>query len=181
MRPVGHDARSSDAGFAPPASHAARVLLRHGDGEQWPGEDPFSWEIFAGLLKAHDRFKRWGLPPEVVYEAAEHSKPQTYADAIRLVYSCYARSKGKLRYGDKTPRYVRKLELISRVFPEARFVHVIRDGRDVALSLLERDWGPKTIEQAASLWRKRVRAGRRAGAILGRRCYIEVRYEDLVG
>ena len=67
---------------------------------------------------------------------------------------------GKARWGDKTPRYVESIPFISGLFPDARFVHLVRDGRDVALSYANVPFGPKTVARAASLWAKRVRKGR---------------------
>ena len=58
--------------------------------------------------------------------------------AVRAFYEAYAARAGKPRWGEKTPRYVLKMPLIQAALPEARFVHVIRDGRDVALSVLDR-------------------------------------------
>jgi hypothetical protein len=69
---------------------------------------------------------------------------------------------------------------LAKWFPEARFVHVIRDGRNVALSYLERPWGPSSIGEAALYWRSRVGRGRAAGKALGPERYLEVRYEDVV-
>ena len=55
-------------------------------------------------------------------------------DAIGAVYESYAAAHGKPRWGDKTPMYMRHLTLLERLFPEARYVHLIRDGCDAALS-----------------------------------------------
>ena len=91
----------------------------------------------------------------------------------------YAARFGKPRWGDKTPHYCFELDTIRRVLPEARFVHIIRDGRDVALSLRGMWFSPgREVEAQASHWLECVRAARRAG--LGRTDYVEVRYEDLV-
>ncbi|MEX0668086.1 MAG: sulfotransferase, partial [Acidimicrobiia bacterium] len=79
-----------------------------------------------------------------------------------------------------TPGYVLDLDLLARLFPEARFVHVIRDGRDVALSYLERRFGPGDLGQAALYWRRRVTAGQEGGARLGPHRYQELRYEELI-
>ena len=100
------------------------------------------------------------------------------ADAVRAVFAAYAAAHGKPRYADKTPHYVSHLPLLADRFPEARFVHVVRDGRDVALSLLEVPWGPDDLEGAALHWRRRVLEGRAAG--LGPARYRELRYEALV-
>jgi L-lactate utilization protein LutC len=67
---------------------------------------------------------------------------------------------------------------IEHVLPEARFIHLIRDGRDVALSVMSMEWGPDTVEGAARRWKKRVLRGREQAARLPH--YMEVRYEDLV-
>ena len=55
-----------------------------------------------------------------------------FADVIDAVYRGYAEARGKRRYGDKTPSYMQHLGLLDRVFPGARYVHIVRDGRDAA-------------------------------------------------
>jgi hypothetical protein len=79
---------------------------------------------------------------------------------------------------ERTPWHVYQLELIGSVYPGARVVHIVRDGRDVARSLLSMSWGPTVIREAAEEWRSSVEAGRKGGATLAR--YSEVRYEDLL-
>lgn len=97
------------------------------------------------------------------------------------MFGLYADDHGKELYGDKTPGYVNHIEMLAALFPEARFVHIIRDGRDVALGYLDRDeWGPATVAEAALYWRSRVSRGRGGGHQLGADRYAEVRYEDLV-
>src|SRR5439155_5974632 len=100
--------------------------------------------------------------------------------AMRRIYALYARSQGKTRYGDKTPWFVLYLPLLSRMFPEARFLHLIRDGRDVALAIRDVDWGPSDPPLIADFWARRVRAGRKAGGRLEPGRYDELRYEDLL-
>ncbi|HEY8185271.1 MAG TPA: sulfotransferase, partial [Pyrinomonadaceae bacterium] len=71
------------------------------------------------------------------------------------------------------------MDKIRKVIPEARFIHIIRDGRDAALSLRRMWFSPGwEIETQAAYWRRCVLAARKAG--LGRADYCEVRYEDLV-
>jgi hypothetical protein len=99
---------------------------------------------------------------------------------LRAFYGLYAAAHGKPRWGEKTPAYVRRMEAIAGVLEESRFVHLIRDGRDVALSRRARGMGAgKPMAKAAGLWRKRIEAAREAaGRLRGR--YVELRYEDLV-
>lgn len=106
-------------------------------------------------------------------------EPFNVSDGFRTFYRLYAERRGKLRWGDKTPIYCRHLDAIRRVLPEARFIHLIRDGRDAALSLRRLWFSPGwEIETQASYWRECVLAARRAGA--NHRDYLEVRYENLI-
>jgi hypothetical protein len=140
----------------------------------------FDVTAFLADLLPQPRFRMWGLVDEDVRSALERDPPSTFADAIRKVFGMYAASRGKPRYGDKTPGNVSHLPELAALLPEARFVHIIRDGRDVALSYLEVSFGPDTVERGAIHWAKMVDRGRRAGARLGPDRYIEVRYEDLL-
>jgi len=126
------------------------------------------------------RLGRWELREDVVRGELAAAQPRHFPDAVRCVYRAYAKVHGKSRYGDKTPIHVIHIKTLAQLFPEARFVHVIRDGRDASLSYMDLTFGPATLAEAAIYWRRFVRRGRRAGAALGPQRYLEVRYEDLV-
>jgi hypothetical protein len=160
----------------PPESYWVVGLSRQfaDDGER------FDQQRFARTLLEHDRFRFFRIPEEDLRGALQLGKPKSYSDGVRIVYELYARMHGKKRYGDKTPRYVVDLPLLAGLFPEARFIHIIRDGRDAALSLMDVPFGPNGIQEAARLWRRRVRAGREGGKQLGAGRYREIRYEELI-
>lgn len=136
-------------------------------------------ESFLAQLAAHKRFQAWELPIEEVRKELGEA-PLPLAAAIAGAYRAYARVRGKSRWGDKTPRYVESIPLISGLFPDARFIHIVRDGRNVALSYADVPFGPETVGKAAALWGGRVRAGMRDGRALGPDRYLEIRYEALV-
>lgn len=79
---------------------------------------------------------------------------------------------------ERTPWHVYHLDLIGAVYPDAAVVHIIRDGRDVARSLLSQEWGPTRMADAAEEWRSAVAAARAHGPTLLR--FREVRYEELL-
>lgn len=141
--------------------------------------DPIDTERFLSALGSNKRFEAWDLPPETVREEIGSDRVP-YADAIAAAYRSYARVHGKNRWGDKTPRYVEHIPFISGLFPNARFIHLIRDGRNVALSYGNVPFGPKNVAKAAALWELRVSKGCRDGRALGGGRYLEIRYEDLV-
>lgn len=148
--------------------------------ELWDGNREVDSDAFLARLAAHRRFQNWDLPIEAVAHELGSEGPVDYADAIRAAFRAYARVHGKPRWGDKTPRYVERLPLIAQLFPEAKIIHLIRDGRNVALSYADVDFGPKTVGGAAEIWARRVAAGRRAGRELGPKRYLDLHYERLV-
>jgi hypothetical protein len=84
---------------------------------------------------------------------------------------------GAAIWGDKSPSYINDLPLISAQYPQARFLHIIRDARDHCLST-HRAWG-KDMRRAAQRWSDSIEAARQAGRSLGAG-YMEIRYEDLL-
>jgi hypothetical protein len=83
-----------------------------------------------------------------------------------------------VRYlAERSPMHVHSVDVISAVYPDARLIHIIRDGRDVARSVIAREWGADSIAVAAAEWRDAVRAARE-NAPPDR--YHEVRYEDVL-
>lgn len=148
---------------------------------RYEADTGFAADDFVSDLFANPNFRRQGLDEADVRSTLTAAHPGTTADAIRTVMALYAQLRGKPLYGDKTPGYVISVDLLAEHFPEARFLHIIRDGRDVAMAYLDRDeWGPSSLADAAHYWKSRVGRGRRAGRRLGPGRYREVRYEDMV-
>jgi hypothetical protein len=112
--------------------------------------------------------------------ARDGTPVRDYPDAVRRVYAWHARRQGKRRYGEKMPSYVVRIPLLADMFPEAQFVHIIRDGRDVALSWMALPGHDHHPVSMGMMWRARVSAGREAGRRLAPDRYLEVRYERLV-
>jgi len=106
--------------------------------------------------------------------------PAAFLDTL---YSAYARQYGAERWGDKTPIYASYVDLIHDIFPKAQFLHIIRDGRDAALSMLdkyEHDEFHVDIFFAARNWVRRIHSAQRAGSRIGDSLYYELRYENLI-
>jgi hypothetical protein len=152
---------------------------------------------FGGMRSAHDRrelmrcwlnsilFRVSGLDPAQT-EAKIMAECRNGGDFLRLVMEEVARVQGVGRWADCTPEHLLYMQEIKRQIPEALFIHIIRDGRDVALSYLKQGWShPLPWDRGERLgvaglhWEWIVRKGREQGTHLGAD-YQEVRFEDLV-
>lgn len=105
---------------------------------------------------------------------------RTYAEVVRRWYAEWAVLNDTTRWGGKTPDYSIYAGELYDLFPDAKFIHIIRDGRDVALSLYKLNWGPKSPLQAARHWADRAGAAMTFGRQLPADTYMELHYENLV-
>jgi Sulfotransferase family len=142
-------------------------------------------------LSDYHRFPRWQIPIERLEDLVAGGSQPSYAEFVSRFFDLYGEMRGKALVGDKTPRYVRDIPTLHSLWPEAKFVHIIRDGRDVCLSAndwrkaykLRRrypTWTRDPVATAAAWWEWLVRLGRADGVQLGPNRYYEVRYEQLV-
>ncbi|HEV7217895.1 MAG TPA: sulfotransferase [Terriglobales bacterium] len=114
------------------------------------------------------------------------SECRNASDFLRIVMREIAQKQGVDRWIDSTPTNVPHMLRIQQDFPDALFIHIIRDGRDAALSLDKHGWSrplpwdkSNGVLAAGLYWEWIVRKGRASGTALGSH-YIEIRYEDLV-
>jgi hypothetical protein len=142
-------------------------------------------------LLASPRFPRMGMTEHDLVGLLSEERSVRYDRFVARIFDLYAGRQGKALAGDKTPGYVRRIGQMHDLWPRARFVHIVRDPRDVCLSMLEWRSGERTAGQfgtwemdpvisTALYWRYSVGMGREAGQTLGPALYHEVRYEDLV-
>lgn len=161
----------------PPESYFLVPLLRNRAGLEGTGGVRVA--AVADYLRENPSLREWELDTAPLFARWAEQAPASVPDAARDLYAAYAEARGKRLVGDKTPHHVRTVPLLAEAFPEAVFVHLIRDGRQVARSLQEVHFGPRTFVGGVEFWKLNVERGRRDGAALGDR-YLEVRYEALV-
>lgn len=137
-----------------------------------------SADSLADVMISHQRWGDFRLDANELRERLRRLEQPAPGNVVRTFYSLYAEHQAKSRWGDKTPKYLSHMRKIEEALPEARFVHLIRDGRDAALSVLSQDSGLKSVEKAAKSWKNSIERGRSEARGLGH--YLEVRYEDLI-
>ena len=142
-------------------------------------------------LTGHKRFTQFEIPREEFEGLLGSGEAVPYPTFLRRVFGLYGKIKNKPLVGNKTPAYIRRMLDLHALWPEAKFVHIIRDGRDVCLSVLnwnkaERtagryaSWEEDPVSTTALWWERKVRKAREDGAALGSGLYHETLYEDLV-
>jgi len=150
----------------------------------WPSEGDNIYHNYCGFGKQKD-----GIERVLTEQMSSRLRGQV---RMHLKYT------GKSRFVTKQTANNRRIEIIDEVFPDALYIHIIRDGRAVANSTLKVPWwdstniwwlgytpaewksrGREPAELAALYWRRNVEEIRRQGDLLGGR-YLEIRYEDLV-
>ena len=160
-----------------------RTVARYGDlGSR------ASFDRLAAALRGTRAFWQWErrgirIPTDEWYAACpRHDWPGVIAGLFRSVHCREAPDAAKpweeIVWGDKTPVYMSEIPLLARLFPAARFIHIVRDPRDCVLST-ENAWGNAPLRTAQE-WADRVRRCRTAGRALGPTRFLELRYEDLV-
>lgn len=138
-------------------------------------------EVIERITK-HWRFRIWGFDLGARRPAPGEVEP-TYRAAIEWLVARFAeahRRPDARVWVDQQPGHVLYLWRLFRHFPNAKVVHIIRDGRAVAASIMPLDWGPNEIYAAARFWQKRVGLGYAAASFLGPDQLLHVRYEDLL-
>lgn len=149
--------------------------------DEWadPGlADPGRARALLAAVWEHPKVRLWDLPAQPPPIPPGLDRDALAAFIAGAPFRAYAARFGKARWGDKTPHYVHHVDELLAIWPQARFVVLVRDGRDVALSLRRMPFGPNNAWAAAQWWARGIRAGQRAQADHPDRV-MTVRYEDL--
>lgn len=138
--------------------------------------------VLLDHLTKHWRYKLWQVTdsPEAL---AGLANGRSFGDQLNAISHAYARNQGKpnaTTWVDHTPENVSYANSFLSIFPDAKFVHIVRDGRAVASSVLPLDWGPNSIIKAARWWVRMTSYGLAAESSLRPDQIIRINYEELV-
>jgi len=166
------------------------ITDRFKNGSWMAPEGEVTAELLATLTE-HKRFRQLECSRQEFAGLLEAGRPVSYPTFLNRLFALYGRKKGKPLVGNKTPAYVRRLPLFHQIWPGAKFVHIIRDGRDVCLSVLNwyhadrtagrySTWAEDPVSTTALWWERKVRLGQQGGESLPPDLYYEISYESLV-
>ncbi|MEO2030453.1 MAG: sulfotransferase [Planctomycetaceae bacterium] len=123
--------------------------------------------------------ERFGFSTTADAILADTEEP-SYAGVLDATFRQLAKHLDMQRWGDKTPEYIDDLPLLYNLFPGAKYIHVVRDGRDVALSGFEMPFGEKNVFMAGRDWSTAIRKVNAFARSINAEQFLEIRYEDFL-
>lgn len=182
-------------------SHPAVVVPPESGFLQWWYKKYGNWDITDTLDKkkvvgyvedvlTSRKIENWDLDRDELISSILRSEPRNYSELSTIVYLNYKRKllpNDRVIVGDKNNYYIRHLETLHLIYPQSKYIHLVRDGRDVACSYrslaslkTESEYKPQLssdIEEIALEWSQNVE---RIDAYLTNKERIKIRYEDLL-
>jgi hypothetical protein len=143
---------------------------------------PLSREEVERAVKIITEHYRW---PDMDFEADEFRREASalaapnLRDVVEVIYQRFLEREGKRRWGDKTPPYIRIVPQLAKLYPDARFIHLVRDGRDVAKSFQSVGWYGPRLHDNTYEWNDALALAERWRPLVKER-FLQLRYEDLV-
>lgn len=138
-------------------------------------------EALQHQLRAHRRFRQWGValsPDDLSERLGPAELRQLLLTLARRVGEAQQLAAPLTTWIDHTPQNIESGLALTQTFPQARLIHIVRDPRAVAASLLPLHWGPQSAEDVAALWSHRLAHGLALEAMLPDRIR-RVHYEQL--
>lgn len=138
-----------------------------------------SRERIVGDMVNMETIKNWEEIPEK-REILNNFKGSDFHSAFRAIMEAWLSIVGKKRWGEKTPHNIFFWKDILEGFPDSRFIHIVRDGRDVAMSWKKVRFGPEHFYPIANLWNKYIEKVDELKCNIDSDRFHEVKYEEIL-
>lgn len=151
--------------------------------QRFSGDRPLNaaeTECAVSIMTSHYRWPDMKLDDQEFRREVSRLTTPSVRDLVEVVYRWHLKAAAKARWGDKTPAYIEIVPELARMFPDSRFIHLVRDGRDVAKSFQATDWVGRWLHVNTLEWTRALDYQRRWADSELRPRILEVRYEDLV-
>ena len=142
-------------------------------------QDPEGRRCLVREILRSQYLRDWSPPPELEATLAAVRRDDFHG-LVDAIMRSWAAGQGKARWGEKTPQHTLWWRTIRAGFPDLQVIHLVRDGRDVALSYRAAPFGPTHVYHLARRWVHYLGTAAEAGAALGADAFLTVRYEDLL-
>jgi hypothetical protein len=132
------------------------------------------------IMTSHRRWDDMGISDADFARWAGQCEQPKLVDVINLVYRAHLERSGKVRFGDKTPPYINIVPELSALYPGAKFIHLIRDGRDVTISFVDANFHGHSYDGKGFEWTRAIRLGLAYRNSPFAPQILEIRYEDML-
>lgn len=162
----------------PEESHFIVRLLQHFKSDEIlrPEQVKEAFDILVNFR----RWQEWDNSKEQLWLKLQAIPAPSLKDIVNCAFELKLEETGKAIWGDKTPKHVMHIQFLKEMYPDAKFIHLIRDGRDVCLSYLKTGWLGPWVSKISQYWSVRVQKASESKQTLPAGKYLEIRYEDLV-
>ncbi len=164
----------------PPETQVIHTVIRRFAALQYLGWADLS-RLIVALFESHPLFYLWEVDFHPVYQTSQnlHQNERSLARLIDEVFLFYAANHfpDARVWGDQSPLNTFYLPWVLQVFPKARYLHLVRDGRDVIASLIEKGL---SLEEATERWVISVERAQKLKTNPDQISFLEMRYETLV-
>ncbi len=140
---------------------------------------PAEFESFLSYLRKNSQFALWGITVENLDKKFRCVSRIDITECITFLFNEYCLLEQKSGWADKTPSYFRMVDVLSKIFPTAKFIHIVRDGRDLYLSWKKMDPTKSNPAVMAKEWCYKVNLATKLLNECASDRYMEIRYEDL--
>lgn len=137
-----------------------------------------NWQELVEDFLEIPTLKQWPIDYDVA-DVMDNADERSFRGIYEYVHVKYMQAKGKVRWGNKSPRNGFWLEEIKVLFPNVKIVHLVRDGRDVAIDLANAEFQPHSVYCGALRWEECIRVVEDSSQRLDENSFLEVRYEAL--
>lgn len=110
-----------------------------------------------------------------------HDINENKKTVFNFLITALAEKKQKQLFCEKTPQHLLNLDEILELYPNAKIIHIVRDGRDVVNSLLKMPWRPDGLLNNSRFWKFYIRLGKKYEKKLEKHKFKTIRFEDLLG
>ena len=142
--------------------------------------NPDEIDAAVSIITGHRRWPDMKISTQEFRGAVSQLTRPYLRDLVEVVYRWHMQAEGKVRWGDKTPPYIAILPELARMYPDSRFIHIIRDGHDVAKSVVNAEWADRWWHHNCQDWIRALDFHWRWMRSDIRDRILEVRYEKLV-
>lgn len=141
---------------------------------------PYNFKRLIKNILSERPVQQWELDLDLDNLYKEISPDFSFSNICNILVTKRKSEKIKNSWGDKTPHYIKEMEILVELFPDAKFIYIYRDGRDVAISLLKKPWGPNNYFSCAKSWAESNNKDSALEKVKSNNQLHSVKYENLV-